>query len=392
MGWNDPGNKDKNGNGEDPWGKDSGPPDLDEALKQLQRKVAAMFGGGRGGQFEFKGRKRSNFGMWLVAILVAIVYVLSGIYIVQPFEEAVVKRFGQYSRTEGPGPHWIPWGIETRTILNVEEVKTTQHGDKMLTSDENIVSARIAVQYRIRNSKDYLFNVIDPDITIRQVAESALRSVVGQSTLNEVLTIGRTEITQKIREKMTSIINNYGVGLEISDIAMQQTKAPEEVKDAFDDAIKAQQDEERFRNEAQAYANQRIPVAQGKAKRILQEADAYKQEQILKAKGETARFEQLLPEYKRQPKIMRDRLYLDTLENVYAKTNKVIVNVEGGNNLMVLPLDQIASRTRTLPDTDSSYDLSLNDKMNEPTPQVTPGRSTGRPTYEDISRYRTSRG
>lgn len=391
MGWNDPDKK--NGNGDDPWGKNSGPPDLDEALKQLQRKVAGLFGGGRNGQFEFKDNKRSSMGMWLIGALILVVYILSGIYIVQPFEEAVVKRFGSYVRTEGPGPHWIPWFIETRTIVNVEEIRTTEHGDQMLTSDENIIFAKMAVQYRINNSRDYLFNIVNPDTTIKQVSESALRSVVGQSTLNEVLTSGRAEVTEKVREQVQTILNSYGSGLLISDLAMQQTRAPEEVKEAFDDAIKAQQDEERFKNEAQAYANQRIPIARGKATRILQEAQAYKEQQILKAKGETARFEQLLPEYKRQPQVMRDRLYLDTLEEVYSHTNKIIVDVDGGNNLMVLPLDQIAKAARNNTNSEEDVTLSNIEIPTQPSRQASSSsRNSIRPSYDDINRYRASRG
>ncbi len=389
MGWNDPGNGNKNGNGNNPWGNDKGPPDLDEALKQLQRKVAGLFGGGSGGQFDTGGGKSGGMAVWFIGIIVLAVYVLSGIYIVQPYEEAVIKRFGKYERTEGPGPHWTPRFIESRTILNVEEVRNFEIRDQMLTKDENIIKAAIAIQYKIHDSKAYLFNVIGPDVTISQVAGSALRSVVGQSTLNEVLTSGRTEVTRKIREQVEHTLNEYGVGLIVSDLAMQRTSAPDEVKASFDDAINAQQDEERFKNEAQAYANQEIPLARGQAKRIYEEAEAYKQQKILEAKGRTARFEQLYPEYKRQPEILRDRLYIDTLEEVYAKTNKVIVDVDGGNNLMVLPLDQITRQGVKLADVASAAEnyAKANQSSNTSLAKVEKSSRGARPRYDDVNRY-----
>lgn len=393
MGWNDPGNDDKKGNGNDPWGKENGPPDLDEALRQLQRKVAMMFGGGKGGSFDGKGSKRGSFGIFFIAAIIIGIYILSGIYIVQPYEEAVVKRFGEYNRTETSGPHWIPLLIESRTILNVEEVKNFEIEDQMLTKDENIIQAAIAVQYRIENPKDYLFNLTDPDQTIRQVSESALRSVVGQSTLNEVLTSGRSDVARRVREQVELNLKEYGAGLLVADLALLRTRAPQQVKDAFDDAIKAQQDEERFKNEAYAYANQIIPIAEGKAKRVIEEAEAYKEQQILKARGSTARFEQLYPEYKRQPEILRDRLYLETLEEVYQKTNKVIIDVDGGNNLMVLPLDQIMRNqaARAAADQVEQKVKELNLSSNSQSSYSDKSTRTGqRPGYDDINRF--SRG
>lgn len=392
MGWNDPGNGDKKGNGNDPWGKENGPPDLDEALRQLQRKVAMMFGGGKGSGFNVQGGKNNFFGFFFIGAIILIIYILSGIYIVQPYEEAVVKRFGQYNRTEQSGPHWIPLLIESRTILNVEEVKNFEIEDLMLTKDENIMEAAIAVQYRIDNSENYLFNLTDPDQTIKQVAESALRSVVGQSTLNEVLTSGRSDVVRRVREQVERNLNEYQAGLLVADLALLRTRAPQQVKDAFDDAIKAQQDEERYKNEAHAYANQIIPIAEGKAKRVLEEAEAYKQQQILKANGSTARFDQLYPEYKRQPEILRDRLYLDTLEEVYSKTNKVIVDVDSGNNLMVLPLDQIMRGQTALNDNKlETKDLRLSSTETSPsTFSSNSSRPEQRPSYSDANRY--SRG
>ena len=398
MAWNDP--KNKNQNGQDPWGsKDNGPPDLDEALKQLQRKIAGLFGGGKGKVFEGEGyANKGGFGFWMIAVILLAAYVLSGIYIVQQYEVAVVKRFGKYERTEGPGPHWVPRFVETTKIINVDEVKTSKHEGQMLTKDENIVHAEIAVQYRIANAKDYMFNLVDPDITLRQAADSALRGEVGQSTLNEVLTSGRAEVTQRIRKQIETILKNYNSGLEVSDLLLQQTKAPDKVKDAFDDAIKAQQDEERFVNEAQAYANRQIPIAEGHATRILQEADAYKQQQILIAKGSTARFEKLLPEYKRQPQILRDRLYMDTLEAVMANTNKILVDVKDGNNLMMLPLDKMMQPKTTQEEASTSKN-NTNIQSFQDAEALKPMASTSgarpsldRPSYETMNRYPAGRG
>lgn len=246
----------------------------------------------------------------------------------------------------------------------------------------------------MKDAKDYLFNIMDPEETLRQVSESALRSVVGQSTLNEVLTSGRSAVNEEIRTQIVQILDSYGAGLEISDVAIQQTKAPEEVKPAFDDAIKAQQDEERYVNEARAYFNQKVPIARGKATRVLQEAEAYKQQQVMLATGETAKFEKLLTEYKRAPQILRDRLYLSTFEEVMSKTNKVLVDVQDGNNLMVLPLDQMMRRAGVDVNLNeglmSSAQLESNNAQSSNT--STDSQRTVRPSYQDISRYRTSRG
>lgn len=344
MSWNEPENRDDRGK-KDPWGRknDEMPPNIDEALKQLHQKLRGMFGG--------RQRTGSTTGpkwnMGLIGGVVLAIYIASGIYIVQPAEEAVVLRFGCFQRTESSGLHWIMPLVETKKIVNVQEVKTLDISGQMLTKDENIVSAQIAVQYRIAEPQKYLFNVVEPEQTLQQVSESALRSVVGESTLNEVLTIGRSEIGVKIRTQAQRNLNNYGTGIEISDLAMQQTKAPEEVKAAFDDAIRAQQDEERSVNEAEAYARKIIPIAEGQAKRVFEEANAYRQKVIMQAQGKTAQFSQLLPEYQRAPRVTRDRMYIDTLQEVYTKTPKILVDVNGGNNVIYLPVDKLQQKEAT---------------------------------------------
>ncbi|MGD9592612.1 MAG: FtsH protease activity modulator HflK [Candidatus Berkiella sp.] len=392
MSWNEPGDRDK-GKRKDPWGKDEeGPPNIDEALKQLQRKLRAIFGQGEGpssasfgGTNKSASSKRISFG--LIAVIALVVYVISGIYVVEPAEEAVILRLGKYIETVGPGPHWIPPIIETKEILNVQEVKTSKHGGQMLTKDENIVSAEIAVQYRINNAQDYLFNLVGPEKSLQQVSESALRAVVGESTLNEVLTSGRGEIGIEVREQIQQVLDNYKSGLLISDLAMQQTKAPEEVKAAFDDAIKAQQDEERLVNEAQAYSRKIIPIAEGRAKRTYEEARAYKERAILEAKGRTAKFAEILPQYQRAPQVTRDRMYLDTLQEVYTNTSKVLIDVNGSNNMVYLPLDKLISeknvRSQVIIDENDPQNMGNHSSqsissMNRP--------MVRRPSYEDAER------
>lgn len=395
MSWNEPGDRDDKGKKKDPWGRqeEEGPPNIDEALRQLHRKLRSVFGGQGDGNaaMNSSGKPASSraFGVTLVAIIAFLAYVISGIYVVEPPEEAVVLRFGRYVGTYGPGPHWIAPFIETKEILNVQEVKTIKPGGLMLTKDENIVSAEIAVQYRINNAKDFLFNLVDPAKSLKDVSESALRAVVGQSTLNEVLTSGRSEISAEIRRQIQQNLNNYQSGLEISDLAMQQTKAPEQVKPAFDDAIKAQQDEERLVNEAEAYARKIIPIAEGRAKRTFEEGRAYKERVILEAQGKTAKFAEILPEYKRAPLVTRERLYIDTLQDVYANTPKVFVDVNGGNNVLYLPLDRLVQQQRgegyMSPPQEEETAQSIIDKPNQSMSSFSRNVSR-RPTYEDAER------
>lgn len=396
MSWNEPDNRDDRGKKRDPWGRQNEemPPNIDEALKQLHQKLKGLFGGGRqrGGNDQFSpglGPKVSMMPKWnmgLVGGIILAIYILSGIYIVQPAEEAVVLRLGHFQRTEGSGLHWIMPLIETKKIVNVDEVKTRDISGQMLTKDENIVSAQIAVQYRINDPRQYLFSIVDPEQTLQQVSESALRSVVGESTLNEVLTIGRSEIGVKIRNQAQHNLNNYGTGIEISDLAMQQTKAPEEVKAAFDDAIRAQQDEERSVNEAEAYARKIIPIAEGQAKRTYEEANAYREKVIMQAQGKTAQFAQLLPEYQRSPKVTRDRMYIETLQEVYTKTPKILVDVNGGNNVIYLPVDKLQQKPPIATKVDQSVSQSdntgsfLDGRSNN---MLSASVSSDRPDYED---------
>lgn len=270
-------------NRNDPWGpkRDDGPPDLDQILKGWQQKLNGLFGG-KGGSSGGSSASKGTIGAILGVIVLA--WAVSGFYIVRPAEESVIFRFGKYTQTVGPGLHWIARIVEHQKTLNVEEVNTSKHQGQMLTKDNTIVSVELAVQYKIGELNNYLFNVTNPVRSLQQATESAMRQVIGHSTLDETLTSGRELIRQQIKTQIQKVINErYEAGVEIVDVAMQPAKAPEQVKDAFDDAIKAQEDQQREINKAQAYAKRILPVAEGQAKRILAEANAYKEQVILQA-------------------------------------------------------------------------------------------------------------
>ncbi len=338
MAWNEPGGKD-----EDPWGKkkQEGPPELDELLKKMQEKIGKAFGGNKTPTAD----PGSSLFFSFILLILGVLYVLSGIFIVDAQEQAVITRFGAYQETVGPGPHWIPRLIKSREIVNVTNVTTTQHGGMMLTADENIVNVSIAVHYHVSDPKEYLFNVVDPNATLGQVTESALRYVVGHSSLDQVLTTEQAIVAEKIKQQIEKNLNHYQVGLVVKAVVINQAKAPEEVEEAFNDAIRAREDEERFINQAKAYANKIVPISEGNSQRIVESAKAYKQKVVLLAEGETDRFAKLLPQYRASPQVTRDRLYLGTMEQVYTNTSKVFVNNKSGNNFMYLPLDKYKQST-----------------------------------------------
>lgn len=350
MAWND---SDNNNQGRDPWSgrNQEGPPDLDEMLKRLKRK----FKGGNSNHDD-SGNGMSKIGIGIVAVILLVIWAVSGIFIVSPAEQSVVLRFGRYVETLGPGPHWIPRLIDRQYKINVQRVSNFSYNAQMLTKDQNIVSVALAVQYRVDEPKQYLFNVVNPIASIQQATASALRQVIGHTTLDDVLTIGREKVRQQVNEQLKHVLAIYQTGVIITDVAMQPAKAPEEVKDAFDDAIKAQEDEQRFINQAQAYEKGVIPIAEGKSKRILQEANAYKEQRILAARGDVSRFLAVLPEYRRAPTVTRERMYLDTVESVLSSTSKILVDVKGSNNMLYVPLDRIFAQAgvTNLPQVDTS--------------------------------------
>ncbi len=356
MAWNEP------GGGRDPWsGGDGrqGPPDLEEALKNLQTRLSRIFGGGKSGG-RAGGGGLGSLGIGLVILAALAIWGAVGIYIIEPAEQGVVTRFGEYVRTEGPGPHWLPYFIEEVEKVNVEEVRTAEIGYRtagrsegsvprealMLTQDENIIDLRFAVQYRIGDPKFFLFNVLDPVVTLRQATESAIRGIVGQRRLDFVLTEGRSEVALSAKEKIQEILDKYQVGIAITTVNMQAAQPPAEVQEAFADAVKAREDEERLKNEAEAYANDILPKAKGDADAMRERAEAYRQRVIAVAEGDTSRFLSVLREYEKAPKITRDRLYLEAVESVLGNSSKVLVDVQGGNNLLYVPLDKIMSGQR----------------------------------------------
>lgn len=356
MAWNEPGGT---GN-KDPWGNrkgnDQGPPDLDEMVRKLQHKFRGLFGGGK--RTEGGDNKPSRVGFGWLAALAFIVWILSGIYIVDPAERGVVLRFGKYVETTLPGPHWhIPYPIETREVVNVDQIRNVELGFRsgglkqtiepvprealMLTQDENIIDIRFAVQYRVKDARDYLFNVRDPDFTLVQATESAVREIIGKSKMDFVLTEGRSEIVALSDKLIQQTLDRYKSGLQVTSVNMQNAQPPEEVQDAFQDVVRSREDEQRLINEAETYANDIIPRARGAAARQLEEANAYRSRVIAQAGGEASRFTQVLEEYRKAPEVTRERLYIEAMESVMANTNKIMVDVEGGNNLLYLPLDRI---------------------------------------------------
>ncbi|STX28048.1 protease subunit HflK [Legionella beliardensis] len=348
MGWNEPEND------KDPWTGKKQPPDLDEALKRFQSKLKKAFRGGNkapddpeepnGGAVAAKG----NGGLiaLIVLLILFILWALSGIFIVDPAEQAAILRFGKYIKTVGPGPHWIPRLIDSKIVVNVERVSDYSYSAQMLTKDENLVAVSLVVQYRIGDLQAYLFNVTDPEESLQQATSSALRHVVGLTTLDEIITEGREAWGNNVYDSLVKILDTYKTGIVIVNVAPQPARAPENVQDAFDDAIKAQEDEKRFKQQARAYQARVVPIAQGNAKRVIEEAQAYARQVVLRAKGEVAEFLALLPFYVQSPFVTSERMYLDTMQKVLTQANKVIVEAKAGN-LIYLPLDKLTTALPT---------------------------------------------
>ncbi len=357
MAWNEPGG----GKDKDPWGNNGGnngknnnrgnqgPPDLDEIFKDLQKKFGSLFGGKGGGSGSRSGGSTGvpggSLGIGLVIAILLIFWVATGFYKVEEAERGVVFQFGKHVETTQKGLHWhLPIPIQRVEKVDVTKRYTIPLNSTMLTQDENIVDIHGTVQYQIENAEKYLFNVRHPELSLSQVTESALRESIGRSKMDYVITEGRGEIAIQVKGIIQNIVNNYQTGLTIFKVNIQSAKPPEAVKDAFDDVTQAREDEERFKNEAEAYRNEVIPKARGASARLREEAEAYKNEVIARAEGEAQRFTKLLKEYKKAPKITRERLYIDMMESVLSNSSKVMVDVEGGNNLLYLPLDKLMDR------------------------------------------------
>lgn len=344
MAWNEPGGS------KDPWGNrgnDGGPPDLDEAFRKFRQRLGSLFSGrgssGSGGGDTGPGGINEKFAWGLLA-LVVLVWLASGFYIVQPPERAVVTRFGGFDRIAGPGPHWhLPWPVESSQIVNVASNRSIKlQSQMMLTRDENLVRIDLSLQYNVRDAKDFLFLVRSPEETLQQTMESVLREVVGKNDMDYIITEGRGEIAQRTHEMTQKIIDGYGAGLNIQAVNLQQAQPPEAVQAAFEDAIKAREDQVRFINEADAIQNRIIPEARGDARERIEEAKAYRTRVVESANGNVSRFNALLTEYRQAPEVTRKRLYLDTMEQVLGNTGKVLVQAgEGSENLIYLPLERM---------------------------------------------------
>lgn len=363
MAWNEPGS-----GGKDPWGQrnnQQGPPDLDEIVRKIQKKLGGLFGGsGKGGNGGGDAHGVSGgAGFSAIIVVLALIWGASGTYIVQQGEQGVVLRFGAKADVTNAGLRWhIPWPIETVEKVNVQKIEKIEIGYRsnertggstkvlsealMLTEDENIIDIQFAVQYRIKDPDSYLFNVRDVEETIAQATESAVREIAGKRTMDHVLTEGRDEVGQETQKLLQKILDIYESGVFITKVEMQRADPPEEVKAAFDDAVKAREDKERFQNEAQAYANDILPRARGKAARMIQEAEGYKASVTARAQGDAKRFIAIAREYARAPRVTRERLYIEAMEEVMSNTTKVMVDQKGGNNLIYLPLDKLMDRQR----------------------------------------------
>jgi membrane protease subunit HflK len=335
MAWNEPG-----GNGKDPWGnrQNEGPPDLDEVFRNLQAKLSGLFGG-KGGTTPSGGL---GISIGLVALIVLIAWGLFGIYIVDEGERGVVLQFGRHVDTTMPGPHWYPPIVQKVIEVQVTNVRQIRGSAEVLTGDKNIVRIEYTVQYNVSNPSDYVFNVENPDETLIKAAESAFREIIGKKEFENVTVgEGREEVSQLVEGLLQENLDLYGTGLEVINTNLNESQPPQEVQAAFDEAIKADSDRARYIEEAIAYRNDILPKARGTAQAQIERAKAYKFKIVESAKGEAERFTKLLKEYKRAPKVTRERLYLETVESVMENSGKVLVDVEGGNNMMYLPLDQI---------------------------------------------------
>ena len=401
MSWNEPG-----GGKKDPWsgrGDDKNAPELDEAIRALQAKLDKLFGGGGDNQGDNGFSGNSLKGLGLLAAGAGIVWGLSGFYIVDEGNHGVETRFGRYIGTTQAGLNWhIPSPIESVTLVNVKQQRFIEVGYRsnggdqamggsvpkealMLTKDENYVDVRLAVQYQVKDAKAFIFNVANPTATLKHVTESAQRGVIGGSTLDFVLTEGRGEIVAQIKNEIQQVMDSYNTGIQVTSVNLQDAQPPEQVQNAFADAIKAREDEQRLINEAQAYANDVIPKARGAAARKLQEAEGYKEQVLAQAQGETSRFSQLLAQYSKAPDVTRKRLYIDAMESVLSTTNNVIVDVKNASNLMYLPLDKLTQNTQNAtvaPATTTAHTPVNSEPVAAPPPVITQNMPMSVPSIE----------
>jgi len=365
MAWNEPGSNNSNNNN-DPWGKNSkdpwgkrpnpnndGPPDLDEALRKMQNALNNIFGNNKKSDSNGGDKKPGNpfFPklIWSFALgLLTLIWLFDAVYSVDEQEQAVILRLGKYHRTVNPGLNIYFPPFEKKFQENVTRERAYTKQGQMLTEDENIIEVPLTVQYKISNLRDFVLNVDQPELSLQQSTDSAVRHVVGSTSMDQVLTEGREIMASAVKERLQSFIDNYQTGITVTQVNLQSAAAPREVQDAFDDVIRAREEEQREKNKAESYANGVIPEARGKAQRILEDASGYRDELIAKAQGEAERFNKLLAEYQKSPKVTRERLYLETMQEVMSNTSKVLISGDQGkNNLLFLPLDKMISEKQT---------------------------------------------
>ena len=336
-----------NQNNKDPWGNNNNDaPDFDELIK----KFSAVFGGSNsksngsssGGGFNMPKGKLFGYGFFAFVLI----YASLSVYTLDSSEQAVVLRFGKYHETKDEGLNFMLAGIDERYVENVTLTRRYSQSANMLTKDENIVDVTVSAQYRIANLKDFVLNVKDPESSLRQATESALRHVVGDNTLDQTLTVGRQDIAIRVGERLQSYLDLYQTGLNVQQVNIEKTDPPAAVKDAFDDVVAAREDKERLQNEAERYALSIVPEARGQAQARIQDAEGYRKQVVANAEGEVVRFNKLLAEYQKAPEVTRDRLYIDAMQSVLSNSTKIMVDVEGGNNLLYLPLDKIMEQNK----------------------------------------------
>lgn len=376
MAWNEPGG---NSNNQDPWGGGGrrgggggdrkGPPDLDEAFRKLQENLNGMFGGKKrtsgGGA---GGGSKGGFGLiWIGLAVLLVVWLFNAIYIVDEQEQAVVLRFGKYYETVGPGLNIYFPPIDRKYQENVTRERSYSKQGQMLTEDENIIEVPLTVQYKINNLQAFVLNVDQPEVSLQHATDSAVRHVVGSTVMDQVLTEGREAMAADVRERLQRFLDNYRTGILVTQVNLQSAAAPREVQEAFDDVIRAREDEQREKNQAESYANGVIPEARGQAQRMLEEAAGYRDAVISRAQGEADRFTKLVTEYRRAPEVTRERLYLETMQEVMSNTSKVLVTGDSGqNNMLYLPLDKMINNRSGGSDTNQSRAASA-----EPLSQAT---------------------
>ena len=374
MAWNEPG-----GGNKDPWGNrgDQGPPDLDEAFKKLQAQLAGIFGGGRGGDGGGGGAALNSGMLGVILVIAAVLYGAFGVYQLDAQERGVVFRFGELQTDiVMPGLHWNPPIIDRVEVVNVTRVNSHKHQALMLTEDENIVDVAVTVQWVVEDPSNYLVNVRNPRISLDHATESALRHVVGSSMMDQVITDGRAAIAAEVQDRLQTYLENYGTGIMVSKVNIDESAPPTQVRDAFNDVQKAKEDEQRTINDANAYAESIIPEARGEAQQQIEQANAYRERVIARSEGEAQRFDQLLTEYQAAEQVTRDRLYIDAMEALLSNSSKIMVDVEGGNNLMYLPLDKIIQQGPTLSNSSQESVRGIADAIiNEVNNRVASGRA-----------------